>query len=112
MSDQDIPDWAQDLVVAPQIAVTTKASPATRAESRVEWTKEMREYQQEADLMRNDITSFCAEGRDIRSEVEGLIVWRRYMGEGSGSSTWGPTQQAHAAHSITYQRVRLAKLKS
>ena len=70
------------------------------------------EYDAMAESARNDITSFVAEGRDIRTEVEGLIVWRRFMGEASSAPTWGPTQQAYATHWITHQRARLAKLKS
>jgi hypothetical protein len=71
------------------------------------------EFKDQIESMKNDITCFVAEGRQIRAEVEGLIVWRRHMGEASlAPTTWGPTQQAHAAHQITYQRARLAKLKS
>jgi hypothetical protein len=70
------------------------------------------EFSHQAELMRNDITSFVAEGRDIRNEVEQLISWRRHMGEASGSPNWGPVQKSCAEHSIQTQRARLAKLKS
>ena len=70
------------------------------------------EFNEQMEHMMNDITSFVFEGRSIRAEVEGLIVWRREMGEGTGSQTWGPVQQNHAAHWISFQRERLAKLKA
>jgi hypothetical protein len=54
--------------------------PVTKASDRSDWTPQMREFQKEMDSIGNDITSFVAEGRSIRAEVEGLIVWRRYMG--------------------------------
>jgi hypothetical protein len=88
------------------------AKSQSNADEPVERTPQMREYDEMAELARNDITSFVAEGRNIRAEVEGLIVWRRDMGEASAAPTWGPIQQAHAAYWIEYQRARLAKLKS
>ena len=86
--------------------------PVTKASDRSDWTPQMREYQEMADSACNDITSFVFEGRSIRAEVEGLIVWRRFMGESSAAPSWGPIQQGHAAHWITFQRAKLAKLKS
>jgi hypothetical protein len=73
---------------------------------------EDQEYSRQTELMKNDITSFVAEGRDIRNEVEGLIRWKQFMGEGSGSPKWGRTQQECADHSIQTQRARLAKLRA
>jgi hypothetical protein len=87
-------------------------APATHKAIVRQQTHVENEFETQAELLRRDITSFVAEGQNIRAEVEGLIVWRRYMGEGSGSSTWGPIQQAHAAQWIEVQRARLAKLKS
>src|ERR1700730_18125712 len=69
------------------------------------------EGREQMEHLKNDITCFVFEGRSIRAEVEGLIVWRREMGESSAAPTWGPIQQAHATHWITFQRTRLAKLK-
>jgi hypothetical protein len=73
---------------------------------------EDQEYSRQTELMKNDITSFVAEGKDIRNEVEGLIRWKQFMGEASGSPKWGRTQQECAAHSIQTQRARLAKLRA
>jgi hypothetical protein len=86
--------------------------PAKRTEATVARSQAPSEFEQMAALMRNDITDFVAEGRDIRAEVEGLIIWRRQMGERSGSSTWGPVQETYAERWIKFQRERLSKLKS
>jgi hypothetical protein len=71
---------------SPEIAQRTVASPHVE-----------NFYEQQTRLMMNNIGDIVAEGQALRREAEGLIVWRRFMGEGSTAKTWGPQQQAYAA---------------
>jgi hypothetical protein len=80
---------------------TVKAHTAKRSQADTE-------YDQFAESLRNSITNFCLEGRAIRDEMERMIVARRFIGESSADSIYGPIRGAY----ITYLIERFAKLKS
>ena len=97
MNADNTPEWARG-------AISTKLTPAAP-----------QHFVSEFDAVAASLsgtTDLVAQGRALRAEAEGFIVWARFMGEGSAAATWGTSQRDYAAGWRAGHRARAAALKA
>lgn len=86
---------------------------AARPQSTVAQPHVEKFYEEQTRIMMNNITALIAEGRSLRLEANGLIVWCRHNNvDGGGVPPWGEHQKAYATDARLKMRERAAKLKA